>query len=447
MKVWPKPLSPALTTGAVALAGALILITVTIFIVLYQERSYQAQKLQEVMAQSDVLAASVTAALIFDDAQAAQEYVSALRANPELDVVAIYNAKGRLVASIDRGQPDAVPNHVRIRTPYYAGDQIFMANPIRQNGAMVGTIYLRVTIDSPLQRFIRYSGIILLVTMAVLMLSILGVMQQALRRANLSLQAEMAERAQVEEALRQSHKMEALGQLAGGVAHDFNNLLAIIKSSLQLMQRRLGPVKTDVQRFMDAAMDGVDRASSVTQRVLAFSRRQTLTQRLTNLSELVGNTLDLIRQTVGGTVQIEPHLKADWLTLCDTNQMENVILNLAINARDAMPEGGKLFIETANVSAQASREGVPPGEYVQLNIRDTGTGMSDETRRRAFDPFFTTKPQGKGTGLGLSMTLGFVNQSNGYLQIDSQLGKGTIVMVLMPRAIGGQHRQASNEIE
>jgi signal transduction histidine kinase len=433
MAAWQKDLTRSPIAGAIAAVGAVVLICVTVLIVAYQQRTYRSQKLQEVVAQSDVLAASVTAALVFDDAKAAQEYVSALKAYPELDVAAVYDANGGLVASIARGGHDIVPRHVQVREPYYANNQIFVSRQVRQNGAVVGDVYLIVTIDSSVQTLVRYAGIGVLVTMAVLMMSVLGIMQQALTRANVKLQTEMTERAQVEEALRQSQKMEALGQLAGGVAHDFNNLLAIIKSSLQLMERRLGTMNADVKRFMDAAMDGVNRAAGVTQRILAFSRRQTLTQSKVNLSDVVQNTLEFLRQSLGQNVQVEIDLKADWLTLCDINQMENAILNLAINARDAMPNGGTLTIETRN--ALVSSDSVPSGEYVALRLRDTGEGMSEDVRQRALDPFFTTKPQGKGTGLGLSMTVGFVNQSNGHLQIESRPGDGTVVTILMPRVV------------
>jgi signal transduction histidine kinase len=428
---WQNTFSRASIARAIAIGGAAILIGVTILVVAYQQSTYRMQKLQEVAAQSDVLAASVTAALVFDDAKAAQEYVSALKAYPELNVAAVYDGSDHLVASIARVGLRAVPKHVQARAPYYADNQIFVAKPVFQNGSAVGKVYLSVTVDSALQRFVRYSGIILLVTMAVLLMSVLAVMQQALTRTNLKLQTEMAERVKVEEALRQSHKMEALGQLAGGVAHDFNNLLAIIKGSLQLMERRLGPMSLDVKKFMDAALDGVGRAATVTQRILAFTRRQNLTQEEISLSDVVRNTLELVHQSVGRDIEVETDLNANWLTMCDVNQMENAILNLTINARDAMPNGGKLTIQTANV--HGSTDGTQGGDYVLLRVSDTGTGMSEDVRQRALDPFFTTKPQGKGTGLGLSMTLGFVNQSNGQLQIESKEGQGTAVSILMPR--------------
>jgi signal transduction histidine kinase len=248
--------------------------------------------------------------------------------------------------------------------------------------------------------------------------------------ANAKLQDEMGQRAKAEEALRQSQKMEAIGQLSGGIAHDFNNLLTIIKGNLQLMHRRIAQGQTDVGRYIDAAMEGVNRAASLTQRILAFSRRQPLAPKPLNISDLLGNMQDLLRHSVGTQVKIEMRLDADWLALCDANQMENVILNLAINASDAMPEGGRLLIATTN---RSSLEHFAAADCVEIEVSDTGVGMTEEVRRRAVDPFFTTKPQGKGTGLGLSMTFGYVQQSGGQLEIDSEPGKGTTIRIQIPR--------------
>jgi signal transduction histidine kinase len=444
MEHWPKKLPHAMRTGAMALFGALILIAATVLVVFYQERSYREQKLREVSAQADVLADSVAAALVFDDAKAAQEYVSALRDYPDLDVAAVYDSGGRLFSGITRSASVQVPRHSGANGAHYESDQVFVTKQVVQNGSKVGQVYLQVTIDSGLRRFLRYLGIIFLVTMAVLMLSVLGIMQQALTHTNTKLKEEMSERARIEDALRQSQKMEALGQLAGGIAHDFNNLLAIIKGSIQLMQRRLGTAQADVQRFIDAALDGVDRAALVTQRVLAFSRRQTLSQMPANLSELVENILPLIRQSLGSRIQVETRLRSDWMTICDVNQMESVIINLAINARDAMPDGGVLSIETANVHLDGILQAAQAGDYIRFDMRDTGTGMSEDVRLRAFDPFFTTKAPGKGTGLGLSMALGFVNQSNGHLLIESEPGKGTTITILMPRLASESSTQVNN---
>jgi signal transduction histidine kinase len=247
----------------------------------------------------------------------------------------------------------------------------------------------------------------------------------------------MEERRKTEEALRQSHKMEAIGQLSGGIAHDFNNLIMIVKGNLRLLKRKLGADAEQAGTYIASADEALDRAAHLTQRILAFSRRQPLTPQRVNLSTLAQGLSELIRHSVGEKVEITLRLTASWFTLCDINQMENVLLNLAINARDAMPDGGRLVVETRDVTltrAPADVEGeFVPGDYVALAVIDTGSGMPEEVRRRAVDPFFTTKPQGKGTGLGLSMTFGFVRQSGGYLVIDSAPGKGTAITVLMPR--------------
>jgi signal transduction histidine kinase len=251
----------------------------------------------------------------------------------------------------------------------------------------------------------------------------------------------MEERRKTEEALRQSHKMEAIGQLSGGIAHDFNNLIMIVKGNLRLLKRKLGPEADQAATYIASADEALDRAAHLTQRILAFSRRQPLTPQRVNLSTLAEGLLELIRHSVGEKVEITMRLNAGWSTLCDLNQMENVILNLAINARDAMPEGGRLAVETSDVRLEnpppdVEGETFVPGDYVALAVIDTGSGMPDEVRRRAVDPFFTTKPQGKGTGLGLSMTFGFVRQSGGYLVIDSAPGRGTAITILMPRDQG-----------
>jgi signal transduction histidine kinase len=246
----------------------------------------------------------------------------------------------------------------------------------------------------------------------------------------------MEERAKAEEALRQSQKMEAVGQLSGGIAHDFNNLLTIMRGNLQLLEKRLAQGRTDVQRYLDGANEGFRRAAYLTQRILAFSRRQPLSPLPVDLSSLVSGMMELLRHSVGERVEIDTKLNARWWTLCDANQMENVVINLAINARDAMPEGGRVTVETDDVRMDAPLadvEGMSGGEYVRLRVSDTGIGMTEEVRQKAIDPFFTTKPQGQGTGLGLSMTFGYIRQSNGFMKIDSVPGAGTTLTIFMPR--------------
>jgi len=269
---------------------------------------------------------------------------------------------------------------------------------------------------------------------------------QELTEANDRLKAEAEERGRVEEALRQSLKMEAVGQLTGGLAHDFNNLLAGISGSLQLMNMRVSQGRTaEIGRYVGAAMTSVERAAALTHRLLAFSRRQTLDPKPTVVNSLIEGMRDMFSRTVGPGVKIETSLAPElWPTLCDPNQLENALLNLVINARDAMPDGGHVTIETSNCVLADSRGlqidslsgRVPNGEYIALFVIDTGSGMPPAVIERAFDPFFTTKPVGQGTGLGLSMIYGFVQQSGGHVLLRSAEGHGTTVAIYLPRYMG-----------
>src|SRR3984893_5879098 len=244
-----------------------------------------------------------------------------------------------------------------------------------------------------------------------------------------------------EEALLQSQKMEAVGQLTGGIAHDFNNLLTGIVGSLDLLQSRLNQGRTDnVARYINAAMTSANRAAALTHRLLAFARRQPLIPKSVDANELVVSLEDLLRRTIGETIDLEIAASDDlWCTLCDPNQLESALLNLAINARDALPDGGKLTISTGNArldSVTAETPALSPGDYICIGVTDSGVGMSAEVAARAFDPFFTTKPIGQGTGLGLSMIYGFARQSNGHVTIDSKIGRGTSVKLYSPRHHG-----------
>ena len=243
-----------------------------------------------------------------------------------------------------------------------------------------------------------------------------------------------------QEQLAQSQKMEGIGQLTGGVAHDFNNLLTIIIGNLETAQRTASATQgaDRLARSLDHAMRGAQRAASLTQRLLAFSRRQPLEPKATDLSRLIGNMSDLFRRSLGESISIETVLSGGlWRVLVDQNQLEVGLLNLAVNSRDAMPKGGKLTIETANVfldeSYAAAQAEVVPGQYVVVSVTDTGSGMSKETLTKAFEPFFTTKDIGHGTGLGLSQVYGFVKQSGGNVKIYSELGQGTTVKIYLPR--------------
>jgi PAS domain S-box-containing protein len=244
-----------------------------------------------------------------------------------------------------------------------------------------------------------------------------------------------------EEMLRQAQKMEAIGQLTGGLAHDFNNLLIGISGSLELINTRMAQGRTaEVAKYVTAAQGATNRAAALTHRLLAFSRRQTLAPKPTDVKHLVSDMGDLIRRTIGPQIELEIVNAAGlWPSLIDPNQLENAILNLSINARDAMPNGGKITIETGNRwfdQRMAKERGVEPGQYISLCVSDTGTGMTPDVQAKAFDPFFTTKPIGVGTGLGLSMIYGFARQSGGAVSIYSEVGKGSMICIYMPRHLG-----------
>ncbi|SMF44196.1 PAS domain S-box-containing protein [Azospirillum oryzae] len=240
------------------------------------------------------------------------------------------------------------------------------------------------------------------------------------------------------EALAQAQKMEAVGQLTGGVAHDFNNLLQAISSSLELIEQRLSAGRTDIAPFSATARAAVDRAAGLTRRLLAFARRQPLKPERTDLNLLVIGLWDLLGRSVGEEIRLERRLAEPlWPVHADVNQIESALLNLVINARDAMPAGGSVTVETANASLRpadlANEPGLEPGDYAVLTVRDSGTGMPPDVLARVFEPFFTTKPIGQGTGLGLSQLYGFARQSGGFVRIDSAVGRGTAVHLHLPR--------------
>ena len=277
----------------------------------------------------------------------------------------------------------------------------------------------------------------------------------ALRDLNETLEqrvaAEVAKRADAEEQLRQAQKMEVVGQLTGGIAHDFNNLLQIVTGNLDILSRNLPEGAGRLRRSADNAMTGAKRAATLTQRLLAFARRQPLEPKPINVNALVSGMSELLGRTLGETVEIETVQAGGlWRIEADPNQLESAILNLAVNARDAMPTGGKLTIETANAHLDrgdvARDAGVTPGKYVVLCVSDTGAGMDEATRARVFEPFFTTKEVGKGTGLGLSQVYGFVKQSGGHVKLHSEQGQGTTVKIYLPRLLrAGTEEEPANE--
>ncbi|KQN26743.1 PAS domain S-box protein [Sphingomonas sp. Leaf33] len=270
--------------------------------------------------------------------------------------------------------------------------------------------------------------------------------RDVLARSRIDLENAVVERTEqlmaAEAQLRQAQKMEAVGQLTGGIAHDFNNMLAVVIGALDLLERRVAQGRTDVARYVEAARDGATRAAALTQRLLSFSRQTALDPVPIDLSQLVDGMTELLDRTLGEGIHVETDVaQGTWFARTDRSQLENALINLAVNARDAMPRGGRLLIATGNRaidSARAAAAGMTPGDYVMIAVSDTGTGMDADTAARAFDPFFTTKSVGKGTGLGLSQVFGFVRQSGGHITLNTAPDKGTCITLLLPRDASGR---------
>jgi signal transduction histidine kinase/CheY-like chemotaxis protein len=449
----------------VAAAGVLLLVLAGAVMIMYNEQSYKEAKTQQVQAQSRILASTVSAALAFDDRKAAQEYVNALAVDPQTQVAAVYDARGTLFAGYSRSPGRQAPTVIRDGTPLDS-DQLVVTVPVRQANTTLGTVYLQTAIDPISRRFERYGILALLVTMAALIFVMLGIAQgrladanERLRKqgmdledANENLRSQIEQRENAEGALRQVQKMEAMGQLTGGIAHDFNNLLQVIIGNLEVLQRRNLVANDDGKRMVASAVRNAERASTLTQRLLAFARRQPLNPKSLDVNRLVNGMSELLHRTLGESIRIETVLTGGiWRVAADANQLENALLNLAVNARDAMETGGKLTIETSNAfldDAYARTNEIKPGQYVVVAVTDTGTGMPIDVMQKAFEPFFTTKDVGKGSGLGLSQVYGFIKQSDGHAKIYSEPGDGTTIKLYLPRlAVAGEGAETAAEVQ
>jgi signal transduction histidine kinase len=437
-------------TPIIAVTTVVALLVASVLLGVYSERAYQAEKIDEVTAQARILASTVTAALTFNDRAAAQEYVNALGANPEVQAAGVYDANGALFAGYVRSTAKPPPARVSGAEARFLADRLSVVTAVAQGDSALGFVAIRTVTEPLVRRLVRYGAIALLVLMAALVVAVLTAAQRALARANAelilrarelatanrSLQAEMAERERAEEQLRQAQKMEAIGQLTSGIAHDFNNLLTGVLGHVELAMAR-SPDEA-VQRSLRSATRAAERGAKLTQQLLAFARRQHLQARPVDLNGLVRGMEDMLMRAIGPLVQIELALATEpWPALVDASQLEVAILNLAINARDAMPEGGRLTVETANLppGAPLRPAELPAGEdFVMVAVADTGSGMDEATLARAFEPFFTTKDIGKGTGLGLSQVYGLAKQSGGSARIESEPGRGTVVRLFLPRA-------------
>jgi signal transduction histidine kinase len=444
-------------SSRITLAIAAALLIAGLITMLYLERSYEREKVSEVSAEAGILGSTVAAALIFDDRKAAQEYVNAVGGNPEVQAAAVYDSSGALFVKFSRLAGGIMPDAPPPVGARLDGDRVTIVTVAHESGKPVGTVYLQSVIDPVATRLMRYGIMALLVTMAAVIVALLGITQRTLAGANAELEDRVrertaaletanqlqlesfAERKSLEQQLRQSQKMEAVGRLTGGIAHDFNNLLGIITGNLDLLLERIrrDPEAEDLAR---EALAGALRGAELTQRMLAFARKQPLQPKILDLNETLPGMTQMLRRTLREDISIATAPASGlWRALCDKSQVEDAILNLAINARDAMPNGGKLLLETGNIRLDeadaAENLDASPGDYVMLAITDSGVGMPPDVVERAFEPFFTTKPTGQGTGLGLSMVYGFATQSGGHVRIYSEVGHGTTVKLFLPRAI------------
>jgi signal transduction histidine kinase len=428
-----------LNAPGMIVAIVVLLLLAGIGVIVQNEAAWRDLQQQETRVQADILAASVTAALDFDDAVAAREAVNAIRVNRQIRSVGVYNEQGNLVAGYGRDGGGPPPNFAdRIPPPQSA---VAAEVPVISRGETIGHVTLASDPEPLSRRFSRYLVIGLLAIMAALVVGVLGVAQAAQRRANRELREradaladanaelniQIDERGKAEDQLRQAQKMQALGQLTGGIAHDFNNLLTVIQGSGDML-RRPGVSEEKRIRFAEAVVQASSRAAALTGQLLAFARRQPLQPEVIDVNVLIREMTDLLDRTLGERIEVMTTLADTPCTVeADRAQLESALLNIAVNARDAMPDGGRLDIRTAPVLDPES------GEMVALSVGDSGTGMDEETLGRAFEPFFTTKMTGKGTGLGLSQVYGFASQSGGDVRIDSTPGRGTIVTLLLPR--------------
>ena len=453
MSLFRRSLGEWRTAPATIFVIAILILAGGFAIIFQNEITFRTNRDRQAIVAAEVLAGSVTAAVDFHDPVASQEAVNAFRVNPQVRLVGVFDRAGNVLGAYDRSGRRAKLNLAQLPRP---DSSSFRASvPIQSAGQRVGTVVYEVEREAVSRRLTRYVVMAALAVLAALVIVTLGMAQTALRRANREL-AERAEaltqsnellaeqieeRAKAEEQLRQSQKMQALGQLTGGIAHDFNNLLTVIQGSADILCRdELADDRR--KRFAKAIVQAADNAAVLTSQLLAFARRQPLKPQVVDLSELVAGMTELLDRTMGERIRIETKLdKATCPVTVDRGQLQSAILNIASNARDAMPGGGKLRISVFQV-AGADREPV-----AALAISDTGSGMDADTASRIFEPFFTTKTTGKGTGLGLSQVYGFASQSGGSVSVETAAGEGTTITMLLPCSEAGESVRADADAE
>jgi signal transduction histidine kinase/CheY-like chemotaxis protein len=406
---------------------ALLLLAASLLVGWQWEQRENAAQVRQVSGQARILAGSLAGALAFDDEATAREYVSALRRDARIKAAAAYGDDGHRIVGFSR-PGESLPQTITPRPPEIRGGTLTIFEPVREGNLDLGHVYLRTSIEPLSARLSRYLAIGIVLVLAALLIAILGAANAAAATANRKLQVQIAAREQAERALRQAQKMEALGQLTGGVAHDFNNLLMAASSGLELLDR----AKTDERREMlkAAVREALERGARITEQLLAFSRRRPVRSEIVHVQDHISKLANLLDHSLREDVSVK--FKIDeglWPIEVDVSQFDIAILNLAVNAKDAMPRGGLVCITADN------RPGaLAGGDGVEINVQDEGSGMTPEALERAFEPFFTTKEVGKGTGLGLSQVFGFARATGGTVSIDSVPGKGTTVSMLLPRS-------------
>ncbi|MDB5686527.1 MAG: integral rane sensor hybrid histidine kinase, partial [Rhizorhabdus sp.] len=387
-------------TPAIGIGMAFALLLASLGLAYHNEDQARAEKVREVQVQARVLAASLAGPLAFDDDAAAHEYIDALKASPDFVAVGAYGADGHLVAGFARaGEP--LPRINRVGLPAVRGAELIVTAEVEQGGTRLGSVYLGAATEIWSRRAARYLGIAIVIIMACLLVAVLAAFYASVSAANRRLQAEIAGRQEAEEALHQSQKMEAMGQLTGGVAHDFNNLLMVASSGMELLERTTDPVRRD--RLKEGIRQAIERGAKLTQQLLTFARRSPLTPQVLDVRARIRGLQDLLERSLREDIAVEFDFPDGlWPIEVDPSQLDVALLNIAINARDAMPEGGVICIGAHNHPAERDE-----GDMVHLSVRDTGAGIDPASIEKVFEPFYTTQSVGSGTGLGLSQVYGF----------------------------------------
>jgi signal transduction histidine kinase/CheY-like chemotaxis protein len=409
---------------AAFLAG--LLLAISMLLAWQSERQAGADRARQVGVQARILAGSLAGALAFDDRDTTREFLGALQLNDDIQAAAVYGAQGELIEGYVK-QGAQLPARVDPHPPAIQGVELSVVQPVTQGSLKLGAVYVRAIVEPWTRRASRYFGIGAVVIMAALLIAALGTSYASAQAANRRLQEEIEAREKAESQLRQAQKMEAIGQLTGGVAHDFNNMLMAASSGLELLERAKDAERRD--KLKRGIREALDRGAKLTQQLLTFARRTPLQKEVFDVRRRMANLSDLLERSLREDISVDYDLADDlWPVEVDPSQFDVAILNVAVNARDAMPKGGGICIRARNAPHELEGE-----DAVRIAIADEGAGMTAEQIEKAFEPFFTTKGVGRGTGLGLSQVYGFTRAAGGAVTIDSTLGKGTTVTLLLPR--------------